>query len=83
MAKNKKSVSVLVERLAILSDQVEKIYSDGKKMIVFELNKNDFQNAKLQFENYDTSIKRFNVDMSGVEIIFIEDELLTTSEDKS
>lgn len=83
MAKNKKSVSVLVEELAILSDQVEKIYSGGKKMIVFELNKKDFQNAKLQFENYDTSIKRFNVDMSGVEIIFIEDELLTTSEDKS
>jgi hypothetical protein len=83
MAKNKKSVSFLVEQLAQLSDQVDKVYSGGKKMIVFELNKNDFQNAKLQFENYDSNLKRFNVDISGVEIIFIEDELLTTSEDKS
>jgi hypothetical protein len=83
MAKNKKSVSVLVEQLAVLSDHIDKVYTGGKKMIVFELNKNDFQDAKLQFENYDSNVKRFNVDISGVEIIFIEDELLTTAEDKS
>jgi hypothetical protein len=83
MAKTKKSVSILVEQLALLSDQADKLYTKGKKMIVFELSKNDFQDAKLQFENYDPNVKRFNVDISGVEIIFIEDELLTTSEDKS
>jgi hypothetical protein len=83
MAKTKKSVSILVEQLALLSDQADKLYTKGKKMIVFELSKNDFQDAKFQFENYDPNVKRFNVDISGVEIIFIEDELLTTSEDKS
>jgi hypothetical protein len=83
MANTKKSVSILVEQLALLSDQADKLYTKGKKMIVFELSKNDFQDAKLQFENYDPNVKRFNVDISGVEIIFIEDELLTTSEDKS
>jgi|688.fasta_scaffold1964548_3 hypothetical protein len=83
MAKTKKSVSILVEQLALLSDQADKLYTKGKKMIVFELSKNDFQDAKLQFENYDPNVKRFNVDISGVEIIFIEDELLTTSEGKS
>jgi hypothetical protein len=82
MAKNKKSISILTETLALLSDQADKVFPDGKKMIVYELNKKDFQNAKSQFENYDPNVKRFNVDMSGVEIIFIEDELLTTVEGK-
>jgi hypothetical protein len=31
----------------------------------------------------DNTVKRFNVDMSGVEIIFIEDGLLNTEEGKT
>lgn len=80
MAKDNKGINELVERLAILSDSVDKFYPNGKKMIVFELNKNDFQNSKIQFGMMDNTVKRFNVDMSGVEIIFIEDGLLNTEE---
>lgn len=83
MAKNNKGVNELVERLAVLSDTVDKFYPNGKKMVVFELNQNDFQNAKIQFGMIGGDIKRFNVDMSGTEIIFIEDGLLNTEEGNS
>jgi hypothetical protein len=83
MAKNNKSVNELVERLAVLSDSVDKFFPNGKKMVVFELNKNEFENAKIQFGMMGGEVKRFNVDMSGVEIIFIEDGLLNTEEGNS
>lgn len=76
MAKNNKGVNELVERLAVLSDSIDKFFPNGKKMIVFELNQNDYQNAKIQFGMMSNDVKRFNVDMSGIEIIFIEDGLL-------
>lgn len=83
MAKNNKGVNELASRLAVLSDSVDKFFPNGKKMIVFELNQNDFQNAKIQFGMTTNDVKRFNVDMSGIEIIFIEDGLLNTEEGNS
>jgi len=83
MAKNNKGVNELVERLAVLSDSVDKFYPNGKKMIVFELNQNDYQNAKIQFGMMSNDVKRFNVDMSGIEIIFIEDGLLNDETNNS
>jgi hypothetical protein len=83
MAKNNKGINQLVEKLAILSDTVDKFYPNGKKMVVFELNETEFKDAKIQFGMMDNTVKRFNVDMSGVEIIFIEDGLLNTEEGKT
>jgi len=83
MAKNKKSVNKLIQDLAQLSDNVDKIFPNGKKILVFELEHNDFNSTKLQFENYDPNLTKFNVDISGVEFVFIQHELSTTSEDKS
>ena len=83
MAKNNKGVNELVERLAVLSDSVDKFFPNGKKMIVFELNQNDYQNAKIQFGMMSNNVKRFNVDMSGIEIIFIEDGLLNDETNNS
>lgn len=83
MAKNNKGINELVERLAVLSDSVDKFYPNGKKMIVFELNQNDYQNAKIQFGMMSNDVKRFNVDMSGIEIIFIEDGLLNDETNNS
>lgn len=82
MAKNNKGVNELIERLAVLSDSVDKFFPNGKKMLVFELNYNEFQNTKIQFGILDNNTKRFNVDMSGVEIIFIEDGLLNDETSK-
>lgn len=78
MAKNKEGVNELVHQLALVSDSIEKIYPSAKKIIVFELNKKDFMDAKIQFNNLDRNVKKFNVDISGIEMVFIEDESLTS-----
>jgi len=83
MAKNTKGVNELVHNLAVLSDSADKLFPSGKKMIVFELKQQDFQNAKAQFDIMTTNIKRFNIEISGVEFIFIEDELLNVEEGNS
>ena len=83
MAKNTKSINELVEKLALLADQTDKIFISGKKILVFELNKDDFKYAKTQLDILDENLKRFNVDISGVEILFIEDGLLKAEEGNS
>jgi hypothetical protein len=83
MAKNTQGVNELAQRLAVLSDSVDKLFPNGKKMIVFELKQQEFQNAKIQFDIMTTNIKRFNIDISGIEFIFIEDELLNVEEGNS
>ena len=45
-----------------------------------EITKEEYQNAKIQFDILSSEIKRFNIDISGVEFIFIEDELLNVEE---
>ena len=83
MAKNNKGVNELVQKLAVLSDSADKLFPNGKKIFVFELKQNDFQSAKVQFDIMNTNIKRFNVDISGVEVVFIEDESLNAEEGNS
>ena len=83
MAKNTQGVNELAQRLAVLSDSVDKLFPNVKKMIVFELKQQEFQNAKIQFDIMTTNIKRFNIDISGIEFIFIEDELLNVEEGNS
>lgn len=83
MAKNNKGVNQLIEKLAILADQADSLFLNSKKIIVFELNKEDFQLARKQLDISNQELKRFNIDISGVEILFIEDELLKVVEDKS
>ena len=80
MAKVTQSNNELVQKLAALSDAADNLFPKGKKIIVFELKKDEYQNAKIQFEILSSDIKRFNIDISGVEFIFIEDELLNVEE---
>lgn len=81
MGKNNEGINELVSNLALLADSADILFPTGKKIIVFELPQNEFQMAKIQFNNVDSDVKQFKVDMSGVEIIFLQDELLNVSED--
>lgn len=73
MAENQESIYGLIERLAMVSDAVGSLFPNGKTMLVFELNKQDFEQAKANFKNTDKSITQFKVDISGIEFIFLLD----------
>lgn len=83
MAKTTKGINELVQKLAILADSTDNLFPKGKKMVIFELKENEFQTAKAQFDIFNKEIKKFNVDISGVEFIFIEDELSNVEEGNS
>lgn len=83
MEKNPEVIYGLVERMALISDAIDNLFVNGKKVIVIELNKFDFEETKKQFRNVDPTLNQFKIDISGVEFIFILDELLNVSEDKS
>jgi hypothetical protein len=51
--------------------------------IVFELKRKDFKKVQTNFRQMDHSHKQFKIDISGVEFIFLLDELLTDEKDKT
>jgi hypothetical protein len=83
MEKNPEVIYGMIERMALLSDAIDNLFVNGRKVIVIELNKFDFEQTKKQFKNVSSDLNQFKIDISGVEFIFILDELLNVSEDKS
>jgi hypothetical protein len=82
MEKNNEGVNGLIERLAILSEEVGKIFPEGKSVVVYSLLNEDFDFVKTQIGNYDKKTNQFKIDISGIEFIFLKDELLNVVEDK-
>lgn len=64
------------EKLAQIADEVEKLFPNGRGVIVYELKKPDFYSIKKEFNISDKGEQQFKLDISGTEIIFILDELL-------
>jgi hypothetical protein len=83
MAENTEVIYGLIERMALVSDAIDSLFVNGRKVIVIELNKFDFEQTKRQFKNVDPNLNQFKIDISGIEFIFILDELLNVSEDKT
>ena len=80
MENNSEVIYGLIERMALVSDAIDSLFSNGKKVIVIELNRFDFEQTKRQFKNVDPKLDQFKIDISGIEFIFILDELLNVSE---
>ena len=83
MEENLKSIDGIIEKMALISDAVDNIFPNGKKVIVFELKLEDFKKVQNNFREIDRGHKQFKIDISGVEFIFLLDDLLDTSEDNS
>lgn len=81
MAKDKEGVNRLIAKLALLSDELGNIFPNGKSVVVFSLNDNDFGNVKLQLNDF-TPTNQLKIDISGIEFIFLSDVLLNNVEGK-
>jgi hypothetical protein len=79
MAKTKEGINGLIQKLAQISDDLSTVFPNGKSVVVFSLNETDFNNTKLQVDNFG-NMTQFKIDISGIEFIFLKDELLNVSE---
>jgi hypothetical protein len=76
MDENQKSDIGIMEKLALIADGVDNIFPNGTVSILFSLNEKDFKTVQNNFREIDRGFKQFKIDMSGVEMLFISDELL-------
>lgn len=82
MAETKTSIDGIIEKLAIISEATDELFPDGRKAVVFELKLSDFKRVQNNFRQVDHGHKQFKIDISGVEFIFLLDELLNVEKDK-
>ena len=74
MEEDKKSVDGVLENLALITDAMQTLFPEGKMICVFELNDEDFQKVQKNFRKIDRDYKKFSIDMSGVEHVFIHED---------
>lgn len=70
MAENKNNDIGEIEKLALIADSVQSMFS-GKGTIIFELPKGEYESVINHFREVDRSHKQFSIDISGTEFHFI------------
>lgn len=73
MAEVQKSFDGYLEKLALISEAIDELY-DGKKIIVLQLNREEFVKMRDVIKGIDESKNEFKIDISGIEFVFILDE---------
>ena len=74
MEENQKSIDGILENLALITDAMQTLFPDGKMICVFELNDEDFKKVQKNFRKIDQVHRKFSIDMSGVEHVFIHED---------
>ena len=83
MGETQKSIDGIIEKLSLIAEASVDLFPNGKMVIVFELKRKDFKKVQTNFRQMDHSHKQFKIDISGIEFIFLLDELLTDEKDKT
>ena len=73
MAEDKDSNFGELEKLALIADSRQDLFR-GKSMVVFELETEEYKKMQGHFRQIDRNSKRFTIDISGTDFIFILDE---------
>jgi hypothetical protein len=81
MAENNEGVNRMMEKFALLADAMENIYPQGRGVVVFELNEDDFNLTQKEMLIPTNVSPQFKVDISGTEFIFLKRELLNDETD--
>jgi hypothetical protein len=82
MEENKESTIGHLEKLALIGDAVKDIFPDGKVTIAFELDNEDYKTIQAYFRKIDINHKRFQIDISGTEFLFLNESLFLEIEKK-
>jgi hypothetical protein len=73
MAENKKGDLGTLEKLALIADSVQTLFS-GKGTIIFELPKGEYSEVINHFREIDRHHKQFTIDISGTDFVFVLNE---------
>lgn len=71
MEENKKDSLGELEKMAILSDYLVDLFPEGETIVVFELNKEDYEKMIGKFREIDRHHDQFTVEISGVDFHFM------------
>jgi hypothetical protein len=71
MAEDQKSIDGVIENLALITDATQTLFPNGKSVIIFELQYDDFKKVQSNFRQIDQGYNQFKIDLSGVEVVFI------------
>ena len=82
MAENQESTPNIIESLALVTDAMQTIFPDGKMICVYELNEEDYKKIQSNFRKIDHVHKRFSVNISGLEHVFIHEDYQDEPEKK-
>ena len=74
MAENKSDTFGEIEKLALIAESVQTMFS-GKGTIIFELPRGEYNSVLNHFREIDRHHKQFSIDISGTEFHFILNEL--------
>jgi len=77
MEEDKKSVDGILENMALITDGLQSLFPDGKMICVYELNNDDYKKVQNNFRKIDHQHKRFSIDISGIEHVFIHEDYQT------
>jgi len=78
MAENNESNNGLMSRLGMLSLALSEMYPNGKSVVIFSLNDNEFEANKKFFKVVEDG-DQFKIDISGIEFIYIKDSSINSA----
>lgn len=73
MGENQESTTNVIENLALITDAMQNMFPEGKIICVYELKDEDFKKVQENFRKIDHQHKRFSIDISGLEHVFIHE----------
>ena len=82
MAEDKKNIEDILEKLNLITEAAEELFPNSKQILIFELNDDDFKSIQKNFRKIDKNKMRFKIDISGREIVFINNEIYNTKEEE-
>jgi hypothetical protein len=85
MAEDKVSVGGILEKLALITDGCQNLFPKGNVIMVFELEDEDFVKIQQNFRQIDHYHKKFTINISDVELVFIHKDYVSVKnlEEKS
>jgi hypothetical protein len=77
MEKDKVSIGGILEKLALITDGCQNLFPKGNIVMVFELDDEDFTKVQQNFREIDHYYKKFTINLSEVQLVFIHKDFLT------
>ena len=80
MGENNESDNKILEELAVVTDKIQTTFPKSKSTVIFEMEEYEFAKTKTIFNIFDSNIKRFKIDISETEIVFLNGNIFNEEE---